>query len=218
MKKEEFWSQYAEDFDALNDYIIGKEDMKIVKERVGKIKNTGKLLEIACGTGIYTTILKDHADYVLATDFSKEMVEKVGKRFSSISNVEVEQADGQNLHYPKETFDTVFIANFIHVTDNCNQLMEQAVKVLKPGGRLIALDFTAAGMSLINIIKLVYRFKKSYGRPTTKAEKNKFNPKEMKELFEKHGLIVEETQLMGNKTKAVFCLGKKGKKDIDKRW
>ncbi len=216
MKKENFWSQYAEDFDELNDYIIGEEDMKIVKKRVGNIEKTGHLLEIACGSGIYTNLLKNRADHVLATDLSEKMIEKVQERFSSVDNVEVERADGQQLHYPKETFDMVFIGNFIHVTDNYHQLMEQAVKVLKPGGRLCALDFTAAGMTPINVIKLVYRYKKSYGGPTTKAEKNKFNPEEMKKLFENHGLEVLECDLIGDKTKAVFCLGEKIKKDIDK--
>lgn len=32
MTKEKFWSQYAEHFEELNDYVVGHKDMEIVKK------------------------------------------------------------------------------------------------------------------------------------------------------------------------------------------
>ena len=67
--------------------------------------------------------------------------------------------------FQPEKFDTVFMANLIHVVENPLQVLQECRRILKNGGMLIIVTYTNYGMKLYEKIKLGLRFLKVWGKP-----------------------------------------------------
>ncbi len=204
MKKEKFWSQYAQNFDKFNEYIIGTKDMNIVRKEISELKNLGNVLELGCGSGIYTDILAKNCDTILATDLSKEMVEYAKNKFLNRENIKIEEADATNLKYKEESFDTIFMANLLHIVSDYDKIIEQALRMLKKNGKIIILNFTQSEMKFIHKIFLIYKFMKVYGKPDVKAKKIQFSVMDIKEIFKTYNLKEQDTKMLGVRNKAIL--------------
>ncbi len=202
MEKEKFWSQFADDFEEKNNYIIGKESMQIILNSLAKETDLGDTLELACGNGTYSKILVKNAKSLTCTDFSEEMVEASKKRLKDFPNIKIEQANCFKLPYEDNSFDTVFMANLLHVLQTPEKAVAETKRVLKQGGRILAIDFTGKGMTFFAKIGMVFRYLKSYGKGPEKAVP--VDDKKMQELFEKNNLKVESIKIIGGSSKAVF--------------
>lgn len=202
-KKETYWSRFADDFEAKNNYVVGEESMKIVSDEVGQLKNLGKTLELACGNGTYSKILSKNAEMLVCTDFSEEMVNVSRERLKGFENIKVEQANCFSLHYPDAGFDTIFMANLLHIIPTPQKVVNEAKRVLKKNGRIIILDFTTEGMSVFEKTKMINRYLKTYGNPPIEGQK--IGIEEMQNILQKCELSILENRLIGGKTKAVFA-------------
>lgn len=207
--QEKMWSRFAENFENLNNYVVGKEDMVLAKNEVAKIANLGYLLELGCGNGTYTNILEKNAKNILATDFSSEMIDVSKKRFEKNTNIEVFQANAMELPFENETFDTVFMANLLHIVSDCDKVLQEANRVLKPNGKIILLDFTTFGMRFFDKLGMIYRYLKTYGKPSKKAQNPTLSPKKMNKFLEKNNFKDANSKLIGNKSKAVLAVALK---------
>ena len=209
MEKETYWSRFANDFEELNNYVVGKSDMEVILNKLSKQKDLKNTLELGCGNGTYSKVLAKEADKLLATDFSDEMVNAAKTRLNSISNIKVENANCFNLPYPDNNFDTVFMANLLHIIPEPGKAVIESKRVLKKsGGRIIVIDFTPEGMTFFNKLGLVNRYLKTYGKPPSKRQGQNLTVKKIREMLEHNGFKIEEAKLIGNKVKAVFIIAK----------
>lgn len=207
MQKEKFWSQYAENFGELNTYVVGKTTIDSVVKEVSKLKKLGQVLELACGDGFYTRVLSQNSKHITATDYSKEMVAAAKAKLSELNNIEFMQANAMALEFENASFDTVFMANLLHIVPDYEPIVESAYRVLKPNGRIIALDFTMDGMTEDEQKKLIERFIKTYGIPQQTAKKGVFSVADMSTLFQSKGFKVSSSDLIGVNCKAVLAVG-----------
>lgn len=115
IQKEIYWSRFADDFEERNNYVIGKADLDAMLAKLSKLKELKNVLELGCGNGTYSRIIAKNADQLLATDFSDEMANASEVRLKSISNITVEKANCFNLPYADNSFDTIFMANLLHI-------------------------------------------------------------------------------------------------------
>ncbi len=206
---ENSWEKFAQNFEDLNNYVIGLEDMELIKSKIATYKNLENVLELACGNGTYSKILLTNASHLTATDLSEEMVKVTKNRLKDAKNVKVEVADSMQLPYENGSFDSVFMANLLHIVPDYEKIVEETYRVLKPNGKIYVLDFTSEGMTFLNKMKMIYRYLKTYGKPSSSAKKPKFSPNDMKELLESKNFNIHELELLGNKSKAVFAIGEK---------
>lgn len=199
---ETHWSRFADNFEERNTYVVGKESKQITLNELEKQSDLGKTLELACGNGTYSKILAKNAQSLICTDFSEQMVEVCKKRLKDIPTIMVEKANCFELPYDDKTFDTVFMANLLHIIPTPEKAVAEAKRVLKTGGKIIALDYTSTGMSEINKAKMMYRYLKTYGNPPKSG--SNVDAQRMQQLFTSNGLEVEFTKLIGRQTKAAF--------------
>lgn len=202
MKKETYWSKFANDLEERTNYVVGKNDIEVIKTFLTKQKTLGKILELGCGNGTYSKILIREAEYLTATDFSDEMVAVTKKRFKGIGNISVEKENCFSLSYPDSSFDTVFMANLLHVIPEPEKAVAEGKRVLNKNGRLIVISFTTEGMTFISKLGMIYRYLKTYGKPSSTAQTIKVQ--ETREMLKSCGFTVEEAKLIGNKSKAIF--------------
>ncbi len=100
----------------------------------GKIKSTDEVLEIGCGTALFTEkVYNKTKAKITATDLSPELLEQ-GK--IKLPNVTFKLEDAMHLSFADASFDVVFGSSIIHHLDFVKSLNE-IKRVLRPGGRMV---------------------------------------------------------------------------------
>lgn len=204
MKKEWYWSRFADDFEAKNNYVVGKSDIMLVNDALAKIENLKTTLELACGNGTYSKILVPKAEAYHATDFSEEMLSVAKGKLKLFSNVQFSRENCFNLSYNDENFDTVFMANLLHVISEPDLVLAEAKRVMKKNSRIIIISYTMDGMNFVNKISMMYRYLKTYGKPSSTAHKMKLT--DMENIVREAGFKIQKSCLIGDKCKAIFVL------------
>ena len=109
--------------------------------------------------------------------------------------------------FSSNKFNTVFMANLIHVIENPLKVLQECYRILKEDGLLIVTSFTNHGMKPLEIIKLGFRYIKVWGKPPKYT--HRFSPDGLGSLMESVGFTIEESKLLGNRTKSVYLIGRK---------
>jgi ABC-2 type transport system ATP-binding protein len=207
-KKEEYWSKFAKTFDDDQRYVVGGAVQQAVIERLSGERNLGELIELGCGTGFYTKVLAANASHIMATDLSDEMLAVARTQLKDLPNVTVAKADCEATAFPDGRFDSVFMANLIHVIENPSTTLREAYRILKDVGLLLIVDYTGYGMKWFEKMKMGIRALRKFGRPPPSA--GILSPGELRSLAENAGFKAEEVQLVGDSSKCVYLRGRKG--------
>jgi phosphatidylethanolamine/phosphatidyl-N-methylethanolamine N-methyltransferase len=100
-----------------------------------------RVLDLGAGTGISLPLYPDGVE-VTAVDLSAEMLrqaaEKVNER--GLDNVELARMDAQRLGFEDDAFDAVLISFVVSVVPDPHRLMEEAIRVTRPGGRIAVVN------------------------------------------------------------------------------
>ena len=107
---------------------------------LNRFKPDGKVLELACGTGLWTRQLSYHAHQLTAVDAVAEVIALNKQRMRS-SMVEYIRADIFSWH-PEELYDVIFFGFWLsHVPPQYFESFWQMISLgLKPGGRVFFVD------------------------------------------------------------------------------
>ncbi len=104
---------------------------------------SGDVLEIGSGSGAMAAeLLRRFPDIRLtATDYDDAMLDDARDRLREFGErVEVRQADAAQLPFPNDSFDAVLSFIMLHHVIAWEQALAEAVRVLRPGGRLVGFD------------------------------------------------------------------------------
>lgn len=205
--KETYWSKFATQFEEKQSYVVGKEVIVIAKDELAKEQNLGSVLELGCGTGSYTETLQKVAKEVLATDFSDEMIEAAIRKRGILENVTFVKADALNLEFEKESFDTIFMANLIHIIEDPDKVIKESYRVLKNGGQIIITSFAIEEMSFFNKISMGIRYLKAFGKPSKESTIEKTSKESIEKLLINNGFDISKTKIIGKKEKALYISG-----------
>lgn len=115
-------------------------DAAEVQAALGRFGPTGEVVELACGTGLWTQRLAAHADRVTALDGSPEMLELCRARVGE-ERVEYVQAD-LFAWESEQAYDVCFFSFWLsHVPDErFDAFWGKVAHALKPGGRVFFVD------------------------------------------------------------------------------
>jgi ABC-2 type transport system ATP-binding protein len=205
--KEVYWSQFSSGYEEKQSYVTGQEVITATKVELWKEQDLGSVLELGCGTGLYTEILQKVAKNILATDLSDEMIEAATQKRGSLENVTFMKADALNLPFDQNRFDTVFMANFIHIIGDPEQVIKESRRVVKEGGRIIITSFAVDEMSFFNRIFLAIRYFKAFGKPSRESLKEKTSKERIEALLLNIGFRISKSMVIGNKAKAIYISG-----------
>lgn len=138
----EFWRTQASRYDRAIALLNRRFDA-MAEDTAIAVAGSRAVLEIAAGTGLVTHRLAAQAGHVVATDRSVEMLEISRRRLTEarVSDVRVELADALALPYADASFDTVVMANVLHLLPDPSSTLAEAFRVLRPRGRLCTPTF-----------------------------------------------------------------------------
>jgi ABC-2 type transport system ATP-binding protein len=204
---EKYWSRFQATYDENQEYVVGKDLLDNVKENIKNLSNLGEVVELGCGTGYFTEVISKNANHVLATDLSDELLEIAKKRLNQIDKITVQKENCMRTSFTSNKFNAVFMANLIHVIENPLMVVQECYRILKDDGLVIITSFTNYGMKRWEIIKLGFRFIRVWGKPPKHT--HRFSPDSLGSLMESAGFLIEESKLLGDKTKSLYLIGKK---------
>lgn len=103
-----------------------------------------RALDVCSGTGDLAMAMAKQGAYVTGIDFSEPMLAVAAGRSAGIHGVQrigFAHADAQKLPFADNSFDVVTIGYGLRNLANLDQGLAELLRVLRPGGRFLALDF-----------------------------------------------------------------------------
>ncbi|OYR54662.1 class I SAM-dependent methyltransferase [Halorubrum halodurans] len=112
--------------------LIDRREKEAVLSALGPIDDGHRVLEVACGTGRFTTMLADQGADIVGLDISREMLEQ-GRESAAEADVsdavEFLRGDASRLPFPDDHFDSVVAMRFFHLMDEPLEFMRELHRV-----------------------------------------------------------------------------------------
>ena len=149
-------------YDTMNDFMslgahrIWKKNL-ILSLNPSKNKN---LIDVACGTGdiakLYIKSTNEEAD-IMCVDPNINMINYSKKQFYNFKNIKWSLSSAENLKKIKSnSYDFYTISFGLRNTKNIKKSLEEAYRVLKPGGKFVCLEFSKIENKNFNLIYKKY--------------------------------------------------------------
>ncbi len=151
-KKEQvaqMFNNIARRYDFLNHFLSLGIDKIWRKKAIRSLKGIADnpmILDVAAGTGdLSLAALKLKPQKIIGVDISKEMlnigIEKIKKK-NLQDIIEFKEGDSENLEFDNAFFDGITVAFGVRNFENLNKGLSEMFRVLKPGGKLVVLEFS----------------------------------------------------------------------------
>ena len=119
-----------------------------------------RVLDLCTGTGDLAFIISDKVGSVgevVGVDFCSEMLVAANERLEKkdAKNISFKRGDVLNLEFGDSSFDVVTVAYGIRNVDDVKKGLEEIFRVLKPGGRIMVLEF---GKPSLPVFSQTYQF------------------------------------------------------------
>lgn len=96
--------------------------------------------DLGCGTGPLIELLAPHVGQVVGVDGSPDMLETARRRLAPLPNVDLRSGDLQALPIDTGRLDAALLVLVLHHLPEPRKALAEAVRVLRPGGRLLIVD------------------------------------------------------------------------------
>ena len=121
-------------------------------------KNT-RLIDMASGTGDIAKLYLNRINfegYVYCVDANQDMLNLNKKKLKKSSKVKWFCNNAEKLPFKNNYFDYYTISFGIRNTNNINNVLKEAYRVLKPGGRFLCLEFSKVKNEILNDFYKIY--------------------------------------------------------------
>lgn len=151
-KKEQvasMFDQIAFRYDLMNRFLSGGIDVYWRRRAIRELKalQPKKVLDVATGTADVAVMTYKYLqpDEIIGIDISEGMLqlgrEKVAKLLLN-KHIQLFKGDSEAINFPDNTFDAVTVAFGVRNFQNLEKGLSEMRRVLKPGGKLVVLEFS----------------------------------------------------------------------------
>ena len=140
------WGRRAAGFDADFGHSIRTAAERAAWDRildlvVGGGRGTLDALDVGCGTGFLSLELAGRGHRVTGIDFAPQMLAEARKKAAGQGvAVRFEEGDAEQLPFAEGSFDLVMTRHVLWTLPHPEQAIDEWIRVLRPGGRLVAMD------------------------------------------------------------------------------
>jgi phosphatidylethanolamine/phosphatidyl-N-methylethanolamine N-methyltransferase len=162
------------------------------------------VLDVGTGTGEIPIRISRDVSHIEAIDCSAGMIRRAQDKAieRGVKNVAFRVQDSSLLKYGSGEFDIVILANLLHVVPRPDQVLTEASRVLRKGGKLIAPTFVHGESLKTRLISWILRCK---GHPVY----TRFDSNTLKAFLEGHGFMVIQQVLLRNIMPVSFVVARK---------
>ena len=152
-------------YDFLNHFLSLGIDIQWRKKAI-KLLADGKpkfILDVATGTGDFAIeALKLNPEKIIGVDISEGMLEIGKKKIKAnghSSVIELMTGDSENLPFEENKFDAVIVAFGVRNFENIEKGLVEMLRVIKPGGRAVVLEFSKPrGFPIKQLYSFYFKF------------------------------------------------------------
>ena len=176
-----------------------------------------KLIDVASGTGDIAKLFfkkTKKTGEITCIEPNKNMLEQGQRRLKKNSNINWVNAAAEKIPFKDNTFDYYSISYGIRNVSNINITLKEALRVLKPGGRFMCLEFSKINNELLNFFyekyskiipsigKLIVGSEEPYKYLVDSIEKF-YNQEQLVDLMQKNGFSNIEYRNVSNGISAI---------------
>lgn len=140
-----YFSAHAEVWDSIRSLHVAESAVERAIAKALGDQPIGRLLDIGTGTGRMIELLGPSASQALGVDRSSEMLRlaRVKLDKAGVADASLRQADMYALPLADHSADSIVIHQVLHYAQAPGSAIAEAARVLRPGGRLLVVDFAA---------------------------------------------------------------------------
>ncbi|MDA1256621.1 MAG: metalloregulator ArsR/SmtB family transcription factor [Chloroflexi bacterium] len=138
-----YFRENAERWDQIRSMYVPEPEVEAcVRDLLGSGK-VANLLDVGTGTGRILEVMAPDVERGIGIDFSHEMlaVARVNLGKSGLEHCQVRHGDMYALEFDDDSQDAVVFHQVLHYADEPQAAISEAARVLRPGGRLVIVDF-----------------------------------------------------------------------------
>ncbi|WP_235830126.1 ArsR/SmtB family transcription factor [Algihabitans albus] len=138
-----YFRRAAGEWDSIRRLYIDEAKVEAALQRQLPAGPLGEIVDIGTGTGRILGLLAERAERGIGIDTSREMlsVARANLERQGLRNVEVRHGDMAQLPLPSNAFDLATLHMVLHYAADPARAISEAARVLRPGGRLLIVDF-----------------------------------------------------------------------------
>lgn len=147
---EKMFDSISHKYDFLNHFLSLGIDNIWRKKTISKLKDLQpkRILDVATGTAdLAIASLVLNPDEIVGIDLSNNMLqvgrEKLTKK--NIDKITLLQGDSENLPFEDDSFDAITVGFGVRNYENLEKGLNEMKRVLRPGGKLVVLEFSKPG-------------------------------------------------------------------------
>jgi len=105
--------------------------------RLGKFRGGAKVVDLGCGSGVFTDALRRRGYRCTCVDLSPKLVAIARQKYPEIEFIE---GDVEGLPFPEASFDAVLLSGLVHHLPDASRCAAEVFRILRPGGTFVAFD------------------------------------------------------------------------------
>lgn len=140
---ETYFSEIAESWDQLRALHYPEADIEQAILHQVDGQSFERIVDLGTGTGRMLTLLAPHAKEAEGLDLSHHMltVARANLNRAEVRNARVRQGDVTQTPFEDRSADLVMVHQVLHYLENPEDVIAEAARILRPGGRLLLVDF-----------------------------------------------------------------------------
>ena len=140
---DQYFQQHAHEWNDIRSLHVPEEEVEQALQGLLGDRPVGDLLDIGTGTGRILSLLSPRASRAIGIDRSHEMLAfaRAALAPADFRHVQLRHGDMYHLAVPARSMDLVVLHQVLHFADDPVAVLREVARVLRPGGRLLLVDF-----------------------------------------------------------------------------
>ncbi len=140
-----YFEAVASDWDGMRTRHVADTEVEAAMVAAVQDLDVGQLVDVGTGTGRVLEVFAEHIDRGIGLDLSQQMLDLARSRLDQLGHrhCSVRQGDAYDLGLDAGSVDVAVLHHVLHYLDEPASSIAEAARTLRPGGRLLIVDFGA---------------------------------------------------------------------------